>query len=172
MATPATSVAGSRRPPFSTTWATPCLLFDYRGYGRSTGRPSEEGLALDALWRLRCSACGEEREDLDLDTPPRCACGGRRRPGVVWFGEALPAEAIESATDAATGADIVLVAGTSSMVYPAAVLPEIARRAGAHTVEINPERTGLSDRVDERIAGPSGAVFPALLDAAGFGDAR
>ena len=125
-----------------------------------------------SLWRLRCTACGEEREDLDLETLPLCECGGRRRPGVVWFGEALPTKAVEHATAAANEADVVLVAGTSSMVYPAAGLPEIARRAGAHTVEINPERTDLSDRVHERIAGPSGTVLPALLDAAGLGAAR
>ena len=124
-----------------------------------------------SLWQLRCATCGDEREDLDLAASPRCACGGRRRPGVVWFGEELPAEAFRRAADAATAADIVLVAGTSSMVYPAAGLPEIARHAGAWTVEINPELTALSDRVDERIAAASGLALPALLDAAGLGGA-
>ena len=52
------------------------------------------------------------------------------------------------------------------MVYPAAGLPEIAREAGAWTVEINPERTALSDRVDERFEAPSGVLLPALLCAA------
>lgn len=118
-----------------------------------------------SLWRLRCTRCGEEDEDLDLAAPHRCACGGRRRPGVVWFGEALPDEAWECATRGAESADIVLVAGTSSMVYPAAGLPAIARRAGAWVLEINPERTALSDHVDERIAATSGSALPALLDA-------
>ncbi|NIM02266.1 MAG: NAD-dependent deacylase, partial [Acidobacteria bacterium] len=54
----------------------------------------------------------------------------------------------------------------SSIVYPAAGLPEIARRAGAWTVEINPQPTALSERVDERIAAPSGAALPALVEAA------
>ena len=57
------------------------------------------------------------------------------------------------------------------MVYPAAGLPEIARHAGAWTVEINAELTALSDRVDERIAAASGLALPALLDAAGLGGA-
>ncbi len=124
-----------------------------------------------SLWQLRCTLCGDEDENLDLAASHRCVCGGRRRPGVVWFGETLPTEAFERATRAAAEADIVLVAGTSSMVYPAAGLPEIARRAGAWTVEINPERTALSDRVDERIAAASGAALPALLDAAAIGAA-
>lgn len=121
-----------------------------------------------SLWRLRCTSCGDEREDLELDHPalPRCGCGGLRRPGVVWFGEALPDEALSRAADAAAAADVALIAGTSSMVYPAAGLPEIAREAGAWTVEINPERTALSDRVDERFEAPSGVLLPALLCAA------
>jgi len=124
-----------------------------------------------SLWQLRCTRCGDEYEDLDLAASHRCACGGRRRPGVVWFGEPLPEEAFERAADAAAAADIVLVAGTSSMVYPAAGLPEIARRAGAWTVEINPDHTALSDRVDERIATTSGTALPALVEAAALGAA-
>ena len=122
-----------------------------------------------SLWQLRCVRCADEDEDLDVTASHRCACGGRRRPGVVWFGETLPEDEWERATRAAQTADIALVAGTSSMVYPAAGLPEIARRAGAWTVEINPERTALSDRVDERIAATSGSALPALLDAAAPG---
>jgi NAD-dependent deacetylase len=124
-----------------------------------------------SLWQLRCTRCGDEYEDLNLAASHRCACGGRRRPGVVWFGEALPEEALERAVGAAAAADIVFVAGTSSMVHPAAGLPEIARQAGAWTVEINPEPTALSDRVDERIAAASGSALPALLDAAALGAA-
>ncbi len=124
-----------------------------------------------SIWQLRCTRCGDEYEDLDLAASHRCACGGRQRPGVVWFGEPLPAEAFERAAEAAATADIVLVAGTSSMVYPAAGLPEIARQTGAWTVEINPEQTALSDRVDERVAATSGSALPALLDAAALGAA-
>lgn len=124
-----------------------------------------------SIWQLRCTRCGDEYEDLELTTSHRCPCGGRRRPGVVWFGEALPEDAFERAARAAAGADIVIVAGTSSAVYPAAGLPEIARRAGAWTLEINPEQTALSDRVDERIVARSGSALPALLDAAALGAA-
>jgi NAD-dependent deacetylase len=123
------------------------------------------------LWRLRCVGPGHESEDRRLDLgelPPRCACGALLRPGVVWFGEALPGEALTDAERAARRARLVLVAGTSSLVHPAAALPALARRSGAYVVEINPERTPLSGEADERLAGPAGKVLPALVAAAGI----
>ena len=121
-----------------------------------------------SLWRLRCVNEGKEAEDLRVDLgelPPRCACGAMLRPGVVWFGEALPQEAIDTAARAAGEARVVLVAGTSGLVYPAAGLPEIARAAGAYVVEINPERTPLSGMADEHLQGPAGEVLPVVAQA-------
>lgn len=122
-----------------------------------------------SLWRLRCTAEGrefdDEREDLGT-LPPSCECGGMLRPGVVWFGESLPSDAIERADRASRAARVVLVVGTSSLVYPAAALPQIARASGAYVVEVNPEPTPLSAEVDERLAGPAGAIVPALAEAA------
>jgi NAD-dependent deacetylase len=124
-----------------------------------------------SLWRLRCVA--EDREFDDRRTnlgelPPRCACGALLRPAVVWFGEALSEVTLARAHQAARDASLVLVAGTSSLVYPAAALPAMARAAGAYVVEINPEPTPLSGDVDERLAGPSGEILPRLLEAAGI----
>lgn len=119
------------------------------------------------LWRLRCEREGREHDDRRADLgalPPRCDCGGRLRPAVVWFGEPLPMDALERAEAAVREAAVVLVAGTSGMVYPAAGLPSVARAFGAHVVEINPDRTALSDHVDERLEGPSGEILPALVD--------
>jgi NAD-dependent deacetylase len=124
-----------------------------------------------SLWRLRCTAEGTERDDLRADLgelPPKCECGALLRPGVVWFGEALPAEAIERAIEAARGAELVIVAGTSSQVYPAAELPRIARAAGAYVVEINPEPTPLTSEVDEHLGGPAGTLLPELAATAGI----
>ena len=121
-----------------------------------------------SLWRLRCVAENREAEDLRVDLgelPPRCSCGALLRPAVVWFGEALPQDAIETATRAAGAARVVVVAGTSGLVYPAAGLPEIARAAGAYVVEINPERTPLSAIADEHLRGPAGEILPALARA-------
>jgi len=123
------------------------------------------------LWRVRCAVEGWEADDLREDLgplPPHCECGALLRPAVVWFGEALPEAELARATDAVRRAALVMVAGTSSVVYPAAALPRAARHAGAYVVEINPERTSLSDLAHERIAGPAGEVLPAMLEAAGI----
>ena len=123
-----------------------------------------------SLWRLRCTAEGHESDDRRLELgalPPRCACGAPLRPGVVWFGEALPPDLLAAAERAARAATLMLVAGTSAMVYPAAALPRVARAAGAYVVEINPEPTPLSAEVDERLAGPAGLILPLLAAAAG-----
>src|SRR5262249_31367503 len=90
------------------------------------------------LWRLRCTACAHAQDDRRVplpELPPRCAWGAVLRRGVVWFGEALPPEEVGRAFAAAGQADAVLVVGTSSLVYPAAALPQVARAAGAFVVE-------------------------------------
>ncbi len=95
-----------------------------------------------SLWRNACSRCGAERDDdaLRHDELPRCAgCGALERPGVVWFGEAIPREAAAAASDAASRADCVLVVGTAGVVYPAAGLVESARDRGARVIEVNPD---------------------------------
>jgi len=123
-----------------------------------------------SLWRLRCVDDGREFDDrrLDLPLPPRCPCGGLLRPAVVWFGEPLPADALLRAHAAAERAAVALVVGTSSLVYPAAALPSIARNAGAFVVEINPEPALPAHVVDERLAGQAGEVLPRLLRSAGI----
>jgi NAD-dependent deacetylase len=123
-----------------------------------------------SLWTLRCTRDGAEREDRTPalpELPPRCPCGSLLRPGVVWFGEALPAPALRRAEALARGARIVIVAGTSSLVHPAASLPWLAKQTGAFVVEVNPEPTALSGIADERLDAPSGQVLPLLAEAAG-----
>ncbi len=96
--------------------------------------------------------------------PPRCPhCGGLVRPDVVWFGESLPQAALAQATTAAQSCDLFLTVGTSSLVYPAAWLPQLAQQAGAWVVEINPNRTPLTPLADYVLSGPAGQVLPALL---------
>jgi NAD-dependent deacetylase len=89
---------------------------------------------------------------------------------VVWFGEALPQDALARAERACRGAAVVLVIGTSSLVYPAASLPHVAVAAGAWVVEVNPEPTPLTRWATERLAGPAGRIVPLLAAAAGVGE--
>jgi NAD-dependent deacetylase len=99
--------------------------------------------------------------------PPRCgSCGALVRPGVVWFGEALPEAALASAVEAAAGCDVLLTVGTSGIVYPAAEIPKIAARSGAAVIQVNPEPTPL-DRVSTvNLRGTAAHVLPALVAAA------
>ena len=125
-----------------------------------------------SLWRLRCTGCGDEHEDLrpKLEPlPPHCAaCGAMLRPAVVWFEEPLPMIEFGRAQRAAREAELVLVVGTSSLVYPAASLQMAALESGAYVVEINPDATSFSTHASEHLAGPAGVVLPALLLAAGI----
>ena len=98
--------------------------------------------------------------------PPRCPeCGAYLRPDVVWFGEALPADAIERAETLSADCDVMLVVGTSGVVYPAALMPQIAREAGATVVDVNPERDALAANAAIFLRGPGGEVLPLLVAA-------
>lgn len=119
------------------------------------------------LRRARCLSCSARyelpavREDDEL--PPVCLeCGGSLRPDVVLFGEMLPAGVFELATAKAETCELCFVVGTSAVVYPAAMLPEIARESGAYVVEVNPERTPLSNICHETIQGKAGEILPLL----------
>lgn len=120
-----------------------------------------------SIWRARCLRCAA-RKDLRMEDtgerPPKCPlCGGDMRPDVVLFGEVLPADVFARAEEAARRCDICFVIGTSAIVYPAAMLPEMARGAGAFLVEINPEATPLSAICHESLRGRAGDLLP-LLD--------
>jgi NAD-dependent deacetylase len=100
------------------------------------------------ITRARCDAgCGALVPSARVDpSRPACHCGkGRLRPDVVWFGEPLSPRVLEAAFEAVAEADMAWVVGTSSLVYPAAALPEHALRHGIPVVEVNPEATPLSD---------------------------
>jgi NAD-dependent protein deacetylase/lipoamidase len=118
-----------------------------------------------SIWEVRCMAgCrppwGDRRVPMP-EIPPLCDCGALLRPGVVWFGEAIPEDAV-LASSRATRCDVFFSVGTSAVVYPAAGLIQAAARQGAITVEINPEPTPLSARVDYSIREASEAALDRL----------
>jgi NAD-dependent deacetylase len=113
-----------------------------------------------SIWQVRCLDCG--RESLDMrsplpEIPPRCACGGMLRPGVVWFGESLPPGIWQRAENAVRAADVLLVVGTSAVVYPAASLIQYAKAV----IEVNIQPTGLPRGAF--LQGPSGELLPQLI---------
>lgn len=117
-----------------------------------------------SIWKLRCDKCSSEWLDqsVRLALPPRCECGAMARPGVVWFGENLPAKIWNAAEEAVETCDVLVVVGTSALVYPAAGLVPLARSSGAKIIEINLEATPMSGLVDCALTGPAGEILPQL----------
>jgi NAD-dependent deacetylase len=118
-----------------------------------------------SIWAIRCTVCGMEKADHSkLDhLPPVCQCGGMQRPGVVWFGEMLPEGFIERATEAVLLADVLIVAGTSAQVYPAAGLIPLAIRQGNQVIEVNPDVTEFSEEATWSLRGTAADILPQFL---------
>lgn len=125
-----------------------------------------------SIFAPRCFDCGRPHEfdaapamasEQALE-PPRCsACNGLVRPGVVWFGEALPEGALDAAFAAAGDCDCLLSVGTSGVVQPAAQIPEVAARAGATLIHVNPDAVPVHSANQYSLQGPAGRILPLLL---------
>lgn len=116
------------------------------------------------IFRVRCT-----REHTTQDAsgpftklPPHCACGALLRPDVVWFGEMLPEEAVARAVGAIRSADLLLVIGTSGVVYPAAGF--VSMHDGL-SIEINPEASGVSSACTFAIAAKAAEATPSIVEA-------
>ena len=133
-----------------------------------------------SLFASRCLDCGRQAspdpiladptpgEEGAREAPPPCpACGGPFRPGVVWFGEALPEAAWTAAGEVLDRCEVLVVVGTSGLVHPAASLPMRARRRGVRVVEINPVESAVSACADEHLRLPASAGIRALLERLG-----
>jgi NAD-dependent deacetylase len=120
-----------------------------------------------SLREARCTHCNAGRSlgtaGLPLDEIDH-ACGGRWRPDIVWFGESLPHEVWQRAREAAARADVILVVGTSAVVYPAAALAT-NYNCRAFVAEINPEATPISNRVACALRGSAAQVLPRIVAA-------
>ena len=119
------------------------------------------------LREARCTGCDDRRALAENGLPLsqiEHACGGRLRPNIVWFGEPLPAAIWRAAQAAAARADVILVVGTSAVVYPAAALATSYNRR-AFVAEINPEATPISDRVGCVLRGTAAELLPRIVAA-------
>lgn len=117
-----------------------------------------------SLWQVRCDKCGwrgsgREVPLADLTCPD---CGAFKRPNIVWFGDSLFMDVLEAVQDAITNCELLVSIGTSAVVYPAAQLPLLAKRAGATLVEINLEDTPLSDAYDHRLRGKATEMLASI----------
>jgi NAD-dependent deacetylase len=127
------------------------------------------------LWRNRCHDCdtpyqseteasNSNKKSIEFDDSLiSCQqCDGYIRPDIVWFGEALPVQAWQTAENAAASCDVFISIGTSSLVYPAAGLAQLAQQNGAKVIEINPNPTP-NTIVDITLAANAGVVLPLLM---------
>jgi NAD-dependent deacetylase len=118
----------------------------------------------------RCERCGSLHplpDPAEFVPPPTCqGCGSRMRPNVVWFGEMLPEDVLEAAQLAFEQADLALVIGTSSQVFPAAALAEVTLQCGGQVIEINPDSTPLTARASFSLPYTASAGLMHLLELA------
>jgi NAD-dependent deacetylase len=120
------------------------------------------------IMHTRCLQCGKIYENglqpEIIDEIPHCpACHGMLRPNVVLFGEWLSPKILREAQEQSASCEVFFSIGTSAVVEPAASLPYVAKANGAYIVEINPERTPLTDHADEVISGKSASILPLLV---------
>ena len=115
------------------------------------------------LHRFLCFENDCASTNFDVENGRCRKCGGNLRPDIVWFGEMLPTDALEAATNAAEKCDVFFSIGTSSVVYPAADLWRRAAEHGAVVIEINKEPTPLTPMADHSFIGIAGEILPAIL---------
>jgi NAD-dependent deacetylase len=144
------------------------------GLHQKAGLPPEvvheiHGTTLEAS----CLDCGDRISSDEAcervaggELAPNCRkCGGLLKPATISFGQPMPVDVVRAAERAALSCDLFLTVGSSLVVYPAAALPLVAKRAGAKLVIVNREPTPLDDIADAVVRGELGLTLPSLLDA-------
>ena len=120
------------------------------------------------IWKVRCTGCQavSENRDVPISILPFCPhCGALLRPHIVWFGESLLAADLQQCSTVLRNCDLLLVVGTSGIVYPAAGFAAVAKDAGAFVAEINLDPTPQSSLIDVSLRGRAKDLVPLLLDA-------
>ena len=126
--------------------------------------------------KLRCVSCNLRlrRDEIDLaklkqenQLPPRCPkCGGIIKSDTVSFGEPIPSDVAQQSSEEAWKCDVLLVCGTSAVVYPFANLPRVARQKGmVIIIEVNSDPTPLTEEgvSDYIIQGKTGEILPKIV---------
>lgn len=118
-----------------------------------------------SIVKIKCTVCNFKNEILSefINVPPLCKCGNILRPDVVWFGEYLPQDVWQQAIIHASKCDVMIIVGTSLVVSPANTLPIYAKQNNAILIEINPEKTIMSEDMDLSIRNSSVIALPELM---------
>lgn len=105
-----------------------------------------------------------DKDEVEADRLPKCPeCGGVCRPNVTWFGELLAPEPLDIGSEFASRCDLFLIVGTSGMVSGGYGFAELAKRAGALIVEVNPERSALTHLADISIRRPAAKALTKIF---------
>ena len=151
------------------TLATRFTLVTQNVDGLHQAAGSKHVLELHGNIRMnRCQDCGAESTMNEITFHghvPLCSCGGKLRPGVVWFGEMLPEAVFQDAVHAAQTCDLLLTVGTSAIVYPAAALPEMAVSRRIPVIEVNVAETPFTPLATHHLRGLAGQILPELVTA-------
>ena len=118
-----------------------------------------------SIIRIKCTVCNftDDITENFESLPPKCECGNILRPDVVWFGETLSQDVWKNAIKEASTCDVMIIAGTSLVVSPANTLPIYAKQNGATLIEVNPEKTVMSNDMDLSIQDTSANALPKIL---------
>ena len=118
-----------------------------------------------SIIQIKCTVCdfSDSITQNFESLPPKCTCGNILRPDVVWFLEALPQTIWKNAIEEASTCDIMIIVGTSLVVSPANTLPIYAKQNDATLIEVNPEKTVMSNDMDLSIQATSASVLPKIL---------
>jgi len=119
------------------------------------------------IWHTRCTGCGAIAEDRRIPLPrlPSCeSCRSLLRPHIVWFGESLNREDLSSCDRAVRTCEVLLIVGTSGVVYPAAGFAALAKAHGAYVIELNLDETPQSSFVNCSLLGRAKDLVPAVLE--------
>ena len=148
---------------------------DGDGLHQRSGVPSDKVIELHGTWtRALCLSCGRKYPSDEVqvrleagEKVPLCeVCGGIMKPDVIQFGQAMPVKETDEAQRRAASCDLLLVCGSSLVVYPAAEMPLIAKNAGAKLVIINLMDTPHDEYADVVINRKIGDVLPRIVEQA------
>ena len=118
------------------------------------------------MLRNYCMDCGKSYSAeyvKNADGVPHCSCGGIIKPDVVLYEEALNEEVVEGAVHAIVSADVLIVLGTSLVVYPAACMPFYAKQAGAGLAIVNLSPTSADSIADVIVRAPAGEALGRIV---------
>lgn len=118
------------------------------------------------IFTARCTECKHIYELWDVplqEIPPKCPkCKGQARPHIVWFGETYFPGILEGCYSYLSECDLIWIIGTSGLVGTPVYLAAHAIRSGAYSIEINPEKSSITDSVDRWIQGKAGEILPLI----------